>query len=230
MASTLLVRLATPPVFGTGERIQMIEPHPVEGVQSRQRLLDVAEELFDRYGIDGISARAITVAAGMRNTGAVNYHFGSRDGLVRAVLERRRDHNDVVRNAMLDALEVAGPVTARNALHVAIRPLVDLLNDPSGRRHIRLLQQASIHPAFAAEANINFATGIARTARHLAPLLEALPPERRQHRGRVMLLWAIAALAEQARLLDLDPPPRPVLDNDTFTQDLLDVLLAGFSA
>jgi predicted component of type VI protein secretion system len=135
-----------------------------------------------------------------------------------------------VRNAMLDALEAAGPVTARDALHVAIRPLVDLLNEPSGRRHVRLLQQASIHPTFAGDATINFATGIARTASHLAPLLQALPPDRRQHRGRVMLLWAITALAEQARLLDLEPPPRPVLDNDTFTQDLLDVLLAGLSA
>jgi TetR/AcrR family transcriptional regulator, regulator of cefoperazone and chloramphenicol sensitivity len=208
----------------------MSEAHELDGVHGRERLLDVAEVLFDRHGIDGVSARAVVTAAGMRNTGAVNYHFGTRTGLVRAVLERRRDHIELVRNAMLDALEAVGPVTPRNALYVALRPLIDLLADPAGRRHMRLLQQAWFHPEFTNEANARFATGIARTAGHLAPLLEALPVERRLHRARTMLLAAITAIAEQARLLDLDPPPRPVLDTEQFTQDLLDVLLAGFAA
>jgi TetR/AcrR family transcriptional regulator, regulator of cefoperazone and chloramphenicol sensitivity len=208
----------------------MSEALELDGVHGRERLLDVAEVLFDRHGIDGVSARAVVTAAGMRNTGAVNYHFGTRLGMVRAVLERRRDHIELVRNAMLDALEAVGPVAPRNALYVALRPLIDLLADPAGRRHMRLLQQAWFHPEFTDEANARFATGIARTAGHLAPLLEALPAERRLHRARTMLLAAITAIAEQARLLDLDPPPRPVLDTEQFTQDLLDVLLAGFTA
>jgi AcrR family transcriptional regulator len=201
-----------------------------QGRAGRERLLDVAEELFDAHGIDGVSARAVVATAGMRNTGAVNYHFGTRLGLVRAVLERRRDHIELVRNAMLDALEATGPVAPRNALYAALRPLIDLLADPAGRRHLRLLQQAWFHPEFTAEANVRFATGIARAAVHLAPLLEPLPADRRLHRARTMLLLAVTAIAEQARLLELDPPPRPVLDTEQFTQDLLDVLLAGFTA
>jgi AcrR family transcriptional regulator len=208
----------------------MKEAYVLDGVQGRERLLDAAEVLFDRHSIDGVSARAVVAAAGMNNTGAVNYYFGNRLGLVRAVLERRRDHIDVVRNAMLDALEAAGPVAPRNALHAALRPLIDLLAEPSGRRHMRLLQQAWIHPELTHEANANFAAGVTRTATHLTPLLESLPPERRQHRARTMLVLAINAIAEQARLLDLDPPPRPVLDTDEFTHDLLDLLVAGFNA
>jgi AcrR family transcriptional regulator len=208
----------------------MTQEKEAEELRGRELLLDAAEELLDRHGIDGFSARAVVVAAGMRNTGAVNYHFGSRNDLIRAVLERRRDQIDLVRNSMLDALEATDNITPRNALHAAVRPLIDLLAEPSGRRHVRLIQQASIHPTFAAEANMRFATGIARAAIHALPLVEPLPSHRQLHRARTMLMLAITAIAEHARLLDLDPPPRPVLELDEFTQDLLDVLLAGFSA
>jgi AcrR family transcriptional regulator len=51
------------------------------------RLRRAAERLFAEHGVDGVSLRQITKGAGQRNVTAVNYHFGSRDGLLRAVLE-----------------------------------------------------------------------------------------------------------------------------------------------
>jgi len=42
-----------------------------------------------------------------------------------------------------------------------------------------------------------------------------------------MTLYALAA---QARLLDTDPPPRPVLDTATFTTDLIDTVIGALSA
>lgn len=50
-------------------------------------LLDAAEAAFGEHGIDNVSLRAIMRAAGA-NPAAVHYHFGSRQGLAQAVLDR----------------------------------------------------------------------------------------------------------------------------------------------
>lgn len=52
-------------------------------------ILDVAEALFGRHGTDGVSLRQVATAAGSANNSAVQYHFGSKDGLIRGIFERR---------------------------------------------------------------------------------------------------------------------------------------------
>lgn len=55
---------------------------------TRAKLLDVAETLFARHGVDGTSVRAITAAAGA-NVAAIHYHFGSKEELLREIFVRR---------------------------------------------------------------------------------------------------------------------------------------------
>lgn len=55
---------------------------------TRERLLDEAEIAFANHGYAGTSLRRITQAAKV-NLAAVSYHFGSKEGLLKAVLERR---------------------------------------------------------------------------------------------------------------------------------------------
>ncbi|RKY16350.1 MAG: TetR/AcrR family transcriptional regulator [Planctomycetota bacterium] len=76
-----------------------------------ERLLDAAEELFAEQGIAPVSLRAITARAGA-NLAAVNYHFGSRDGLVRAVLARRVQPINAARLLALDAVEAEAAAAA----------------------------------------------------------------------------------------------------------------------
>lgn len=70
----------------------------------KQRLLDEAERAFGRDGIAGASLREIAERAGHRNRSAVQYHFGGRDGLVLAVLRRRRPEIDAIRGRFFDTL------------------------------------------------------------------------------------------------------------------------------
>ncbi|MCC6590082.1 MAG: TetR family transcriptional regulator [Bryobacterales bacterium] len=74
-------------------------PHP----DSRSRLLNAAEHLFGERGIHATSLRDITAKASV-NLAAVNYHFGSKEGLVSAVLARRADPINQHRNEMLDRI------------------------------------------------------------------------------------------------------------------------------
>ena len=55
---------------------------------TKERMLDTAEGLFAEHGFPATSMRDITNAAGV-NLAAINYHFGSKESLLIAVLQRR---------------------------------------------------------------------------------------------------------------------------------------------
>lgn len=195
----------------------------------RTRLIDAAEVLLDTAGIDGTSGAAITAAAGHRNAAAVNYHFGNLDQLILAVLERRSGELDAVRHALLDELEAAGPVEPRAAFGAMLDPVAALLEQPEGRRYLRLLNQAANHPRFHDRANWQFATSVERGAAYLAPLVQHLEPERQRHRARNVLGMVLYALAEQARTVD-GATGEPPIDGDVFVADLTDAALAALVA
>ena len=71
---------------------------------TRDRLLDAAERLLAERGLAGTSVRAVCAEAGA-NVAAVHYHFGSKDALADAVLERRMGELTKRRVAMLEPLE-----------------------------------------------------------------------------------------------------------------------------
>ncbi|MGF1694637.1 TetR family transcriptional regulator [Vibrio lamellibrachiae] len=54
---------------------------------TKNKILDVAEVLFSEQGFNDTSLRTITSKAGV-NLASVNYHFGDKKTLVRAVLDR----------------------------------------------------------------------------------------------------------------------------------------------
>jgi AcrR family transcriptional regulator len=57
-------------------------------VSTRERILEKAEHVFAQYGFDGASIRQIGLAAGVP-VALLGYHFGSKEGLYRAVFDRR---------------------------------------------------------------------------------------------------------------------------------------------
>src|SRR6266700_675488 len=53
---------------------------------TREKIIKAASHAFARDGYEGASIRAIVAEAGV-NQAAINYHFGSKEGLYRAVLQ-----------------------------------------------------------------------------------------------------------------------------------------------
>ena len=72
------------------------------GVATREALVETAERLFAEQGIETVSLRDVSKAAGQRNHNAAQYHFGDRAGLVAAVYDHRMRHVNERRHAMLD--------------------------------------------------------------------------------------------------------------------------------
>src|SRR5690606_34005678 len=91
------------PIIISNERLNDAM-NEIRSSSTREAILDSAEALFARQGHDGTSMRQITSEAGV-NLAAVNYHFGSKEALVQAVLKRRLAVLNHERLRLLDELE-----------------------------------------------------------------------------------------------------------------------------
>ncbi|GAA5484084.1 TetR/AcrR family transcriptional regulator [Haloferula sargassicola] len=113
------------------------------GIATRQRLLEAAQELFALHGFDKVAVREVTEKAGA-NVAAVNYHFGSREGLVEKVIERYLTPINEERLARLERCEKAAPgkvVALEELLDAFVRPFVTQLrrSELSERLCLRLI-------------------------------------------------------------------------------------------
>jgi AcrR family transcriptional regulator len=75
---------------------------------TREQLLDAAEKLFLEHGLDEVSLRAIVREAGQRNQSALQYHFGGREELIIAILNRRMQQVEARRRSLMDAALAGG--------------------------------------------------------------------------------------------------------------------------
>ncbi len=91
---------------------------------TRTRLLGAAERLFAERGIGATPTRAILREAKQRNESALQYHFGSRSGLVEALYADRGQRVNQERQAMFDELETENSVGLRRLCELALMPPV----------------------------------------------------------------------------------------------------------
>jgi AcrR family transcriptional regulator len=93
---------------------------------SKRKLLDAAEQLFAEKGFEAVSVRDITQLA-KTNVASVNYHFGSRDGLLSLVMTRYMTPVTEERLVRLEALEKkwsGKSVPLEEIIDALVRPLV----------------------------------------------------------------------------------------------------------
>jgi AcrR family transcriptional regulator len=113
-------------------------------------LLQTAERLFARDGVENVALTQIVAQAGQRNRSALHYHFGSRSGVLTAVLNRRLAAINARREAMMAALP-ASPSVAE-VLRAEIAPLAQvILEEPWGPDHLSILAQVTYRPQLLAE-------------------------------------------------------------------------------
>ncbi|NEN75073.1 helix-turn-helix transcriptional regulator [Pelistega sp. NLN82] len=120
---------------------------------TKQAILDTAERLFVEKGYEGTSMRDITQTAQV-NLAAINYHFGSKDQLIIAVMKRRLGAINNERLRLLDALEAE---SARTGHLIKPSQLVNaffgsLLEHAGDEHHdggifLRLLEQTMVNPS-----------------------------------------------------------------------------------
>ncbi len=123
---------------------------------TKERILDAAERIFAKHGFDACSIREITAEACV-NLASVHYHFGSKEGLIKAVWERCVGPITEKRLEMLDAVEAAAgdnPPSLHAIFEALIRPRLCENLDPeqseiSRRLTCRMFAEPSMHPIIA---------------------------------------------------------------------------------
>jgi len=136
---------------------RMVVPQPPTGstlsdaqLSTRDIILDTAERLFAQHGHDGTSMRLITGEAGV-NLAAVNYHFGSKEALVQAVLRRRLAVINQERLRRLDELEAQAqdrPLKPSQIVDAFFGTLLRLAARPDyvGKHFLPLLERTMTDP------------------------------------------------------------------------------------
>ncbi|QLG87872.1 TetR/AcrR family transcriptional regulator [Chitinibacter bivalviorum] len=148
----------------------------VKSPDTATRILNAAEVLFIEHGFAGTSMRQITAAAAV-NIAAVNYYFGSKDGLFQAVFERRAEPFARLSLAKLTELEAAQP--AADAMAIAksfIAAALEMGRNPEygGLVFVRLLARSYVEPNSILKEKIPQRYG-ELTRRYQAALERALP-------------------------------------------------------
>ncbi|MEO0477918.1 MAG: TetR/AcrR family transcriptional regulator [Planctomycetota bacterium] len=110
-------------------------------MDTKTQILDAAEALFAEQGFDATSLRAVTACAGV-NLAAVNYHFGSKDGLLQAVCARRIGPVNDERMARLDEAESQATdrvVPLDRLLEIFLLPALRLGHESQGTSFLRVM-------------------------------------------------------------------------------------------
>ncbi|MBC7895148.1 MAG: TetR/AcrR family transcriptional regulator [Cytophagaceae bacterium] len=111
-----------------------------QDLQTPERILATAEEMFAEQGYWGVSLRSITRASGV-NIAAIHYHFGSKQELLERIFEKRCGPMNAERFQLLaECAEGLGrPPLLEQILEAYLRPSLIWPNDPDGaRRFLRL--------------------------------------------------------------------------------------------
>lgn len=114
----------------------------LDGFDARTRLILAGEQLFAKGGINGASMREIASRAGQGNHAAVQYHFASREGLVRAIFDFRMEQMDGRRGQMLDRAAQLGRLKdARTLLEIILLPQLELQDADGHHSYASFLSQ-----------------------------------------------------------------------------------------
>ncbi len=134
------------PVSASATRPMRSSDH-TQHAATRERLLDASERLFAERGFACASVREITGAAHC-NLAAVNYHFGGKRGLYRALFRSRLAQLRERRVASVrQALAAGDETTLEGVLRVFADAFLEpLIAEGGGRRLLELIARETLDP------------------------------------------------------------------------------------
>jgi AcrR family transcriptional regulator len=198
---------------------------PRDATLTRARLIRAGEQRFARDGVAGARISEVVRDAGQANDSAVGYHFGSRQGLLDAIVTKHVAAMDAHRR-----LPARG-ASMRSLVDAIVAPTADLLATDDGRDFLRIMEQLSDW------------SGVG-SGRQAAPLrgtvigtqLEALSRRLGERIGlelareRVALLVTFLTGALAARARSVEAGQRQRMSHQRFVDHLVDVLTGALTA
>lgn len=194
--------------------------------QRRLQILVTAEQLFGERGIDAVSLNEINKAADQKNTSALHYHFGSKSGLLDAIVFEHYASVEEKINLALDTLEAQPALTCRDIVAAMTSPYVDKLDDNRGINYLRIMaQQFSVSTDWVAKGRLR-RDDVARE--RIIKLFKrenlALPADVTEIRMVLYTTLLFHSLAAYSRFEQTNSR-NPLGDKAKFTENLIDSLV-----
>lgn len=210
--------------------------HLINSAATRERIVETAERLFAELGFDGASLRCITREAGV-NLAAVNYHFGTKEGLIKELMHRRFIPMNRRRLELLDRYRAeagGGPVPLEKIFTAFLRPFFQT-SAPGGKPDMvfmHMLSRAfsekpklikSVYRRHFRHVRDKFTEALKETCPHLAE-------EDIHWRFHFALSLMMASMAQRRRIEIISDGLYSADDIETMITRLIDFTCAGFRA
>ena len=201
-----------------------------DATATREKLLRAAEYLFARQGLD-VPIRDIHARAEQRNASAIQYHFGGRDELVDAIVERHAPSPDdmaAVRKDLESRLD-----DPRGFVEAIVRRLARYLATDETRDYIRfsfhLMMRTSMRTVLAEGSEHHSMAAVYAETDLLRQMFPKLPERLVRERAVAAMSFIAFEVAERARLID-DGQHEVLLDEEEFIVNLADMATAVLTA
>jgi AcrR family transcriptional regulator len=188
---------------------------------ARDRIILATEQLVAERGVD-VPLRDIATTAGQRNNSAVQYYYGSREGLYEAVMQRRMATIGERMTALLaDRESVPTDNVVADMVDTLIRPMIEVPYAEGSTHYARFLEQVRSHPVVAQLPNLEIANAsvVRLVLARLDAALADLPMGLRLRRIRSMSTAMFALLADYEREREQRPRKAPA------TEEIVDMLV-----
>jgi AcrR family transcriptional regulator len=207
---------------------------PSDASATRSKLIDEAARAFAEHGVFSASLIDITRRAGQRNRGALHYHFGSRNGVLCAVLERHVDFLAKREGELLDIARSRPDSDVASVVEAIVRPATELAESGwRGRCFIVILAElveqdpASLDPAV---SEMLARTGGYAVYALLEKRMAKVKPAIRVERVSLATDFILGAVADRARARSRRGGARAQLAQEPFIKNLVTMIAASMSA
>lgn len=224
----MVVRMTTRTDNATTD--QVAHTNSARSAATRERILEVAEQLFAEYGLFAVSNRQVSEAAGQGNNAAVGYHFGTKTDLLRAIVDKHAIPIERRRRELLAAAE--GSTEIRDWITCFVRASTDHYCELNGttwyaRFSVQLLSDPSLREIVYEDVASSPVLQI--MLRALAHCLPPMPDDVRHARSQMARYTMVHMCAERERQLasgDIEGVP----SWEDFSTDLVDALVGLWCA
>jgi TetR/AcrR family transcriptional regulator, regulator of cefoperazone and chloramphenicol sensitivity len=197
--------------------------------ETRDKLITIGQRLFAEQGVFRVPLRLVIDQAGQKNTSALHYHFGGREGLLAAIIDRHNSGIEDERAEMLGTIRANGSEADIPAVVRAfVLPFARKLETAEGREFLRVVAQLSDLFDSWDEGPPNTP---AQAHAAMVMVMEAIPDQPaavRRERVTTMLMLVADALALRARQIDQRRPLH--LADDVFVRNLIDMSVGALRA
>ncbi|MEO9325895.1 TetR/AcrR family transcriptional regulator [Nocardioides sp. C4-1] len=201
--------------------------------ETRRRLVESATLEFAAHGVHTASLLEITRQAGQRNRGAVHYHFGSRMGMLVAVLEQHVEFFTTRERELLAIARARPDDHLASAVEAILRPAVELAElGTHGRAYLTILAQLVEEDPDALDPDVSAALermGGFDSYTLLEQRLPPMPADVSVERVSLVYAFILRAIADRARARER-PTGRAQLDLEPFTTNLVAMVVGMLSA